>query len=145
MMPVIQKGVEAVFHSFQSSPRGAAFSFPGMLQHRCDTSPEFFPGVVAGMKKNVFSVFHIHDLKVFPEPGAVASPEPVFPFRNTGDPRLIVPPGQFNRSAELCSLQKQDSVHATCVIGSDQLNFHGYGVPDTLTICRALWEPFFIS
>lgn len=144
-MAVIQQRIEAVFHPFQSRSGRAAFSYTGMLQHRCNTSPEFFSGIVSGMKKDVSPVFHVHHLKVFPEPWAVAPPEPVSSFRNTRDPRLIVLPRKFNRFAELGSFKEKDSVDARGVVGSDQQDFHGYGVPETFTICSALWAPFFIS
>ena len=70
---------------------------------------------------------------------------PIDSFWNAGNAECILSPGEFDGFAAFDPVYIEHSIHARGMVGSEQQQFHGYGVPETCTSCSALYDPFFNS
>ncbi len=144
-MTFFQDRIKVFFQSFQGHSGGSAFSFSSVVEYGCNTPFEFECCIICGMNQYCASIRDpMHDKMPF-ELGTVTLLKGILSFRNTRSSGRILSPRQFNGFANFSAFQQQDAIGALTVAGSEEQKFHGYGVPETNTICRALNAPFFNS
>src|SRR5450432_3712795 len=92
--------------------------FARQYGNRCNTTFQFQQRIIGGMDEDILSARHIHHLKMLIEMRVVSDNDPVFSLGYTGNPCVVVFPGELDTISKKTALIKNLTGCSFGIIGS---------------------------